>query len=114
SLHYKYSMRIQRYQSQPVPSDRFKNKINRKYEAYPKFWSSYYGSHVEEFEFYEYDYVRVYGSSKIGNIINYIENYEKSESRVLEEDELLGVRRNFSIYVNDSEVTFTMTTLIHP
>ncbi|CAH8530598.1 unnamed protein product [Schistosoma rodhaini] len=80
SLRYHYSMRIQRYQSQPVPSERFNNKVDDGYEARPQFSFSHYGSHVEE----------------------------------IDDQELLGVRKNFSIYVNDSDVTITMTTLIHP
>ncbi|CAH8628196.1 unnamed protein product [Schistosoma rodhaini] len=114
SLHYKYSMRIQRYQSQAVPSDRFNNEIFGRYGVYPRFSFSYYGKHVQQIDFYKHHYVHVYESYKIGNINNYLENYEEYESRVFDEKELLGVRRNFSIYVNDSEVTATMTTLIHP
>uniref|UniRef100_A0AA82N7X9 Egg protein CP391S-like protein n=1 Tax=Schistosoma mansoni TaxID=6183 RepID=A0AA82N7X9_SCHMA len=105
-------MRIQRYQSQAVPSERFINKINNKY-AHPQFSCSYYGSHVQNIHFYE-DYEFVYGSYQIGSINNYIKNYRKSESRVLDEEELLGVQRNFSINVNGSEVTATMTNLMHP
>ncbi|CAH8682737.1 unnamed protein product [Schistosoma rodhaini] len=116
SLHYNYSMRIQRNQSQSVSSDRFKNKINRTYEAYPQLSSSYYGYHVQEIDFNDDHGDNVYDFewSYIGTIINYIENYEKSESRVLNEEELLGVQRNFSINVNGSEATATMTSLIDP
>ncbi|CAH8287734.1 unnamed protein product, partial [Schistosoma rodhaini] len=52
SLHYNYSMRIQHNQSQSVSSDRFYNKIDRRYWAYPQFSFSYYGKHVEYFGFY--------------------------------------------------------------
>ncbi|XP_018645202.1 hypothetical protein Smp_113750 [Schistosoma mansoni] len=116
SLHYKYSMRIQRNQSQPVPSDRFKNKISYIYYGKPQFSCSYYGSHVEQIDFYKYhgENVFEFGGSYIGTIINYIKNYKKSESRVLDEKELLGVKRNISINVDGSDVTATMTSLIHP
>ncbi|CAH8606435.1 unnamed protein product, partial [Schistosoma rodhaini] len=114
SLHYKYSMRIQRNQSQPVPSDRFKNKISYIYYGKPQFSCRYYGIHVEQIDFYKYQNVFEFGGSYIGTIINYIKNYKKSESRVLDEKELLGVKRNISINVDGSDVTATMTSLIHP
>ncbi|CAH8605257.1 unnamed protein product [Schistosoma rodhaini] len=105
SLHYNYSMRIQRNQSQPVPSERFKNKINDKYTARLQFSSSFYSSHVQIIEFYkDYgEYVYEFEWSYIGMIFSYIKNYTKSESRVLDEKELLGVRRNFSINVNGTD-----------
>uniref|UniRef100_A0AA82N815 Egg protein CP391S-like protein n=1 Tax=Schistosoma mansoni TaxID=6183 RepID=A0AA82N815_SCHMA len=106
-------MRIQHNQSQPVPSERFKNKIGFSYKVYPKFWFSFYGYHVEEVRFYS-DLEYIYGTFQIGNINNYIQNYEKYEAVVLNENGLLGVQRNFSVNVNGSEVTFTMTILIHP
>lgn len=116
SIHYNYSMRIQHNQSQPVPSERFKEKVVDIYEARPKFSYSFYGSNVHEILFYNHDgdYVFDFGESHIGNIDNYINNYEKSELRVLNEEELLGVQRNFSINVNGAEFTATMTTLMHP
>ncbi|CAH8530526.1 unnamed protein product [Schistosoma rodhaini] len=85
SLHYKYSMRIQRNQLQPVPSERFINKVDRRYKAYPKFSFSYYGYHVKEVRFYKHDYVHVYETYGIGNINNYLENYKKSDTAVLDE-----------------------------
>uniref|UniRef100_A0AA82N7T3 Egg protein CP391S-like protein n=1 Tax=Schistosoma mansoni TaxID=6183 RepID=A0AA82N7T3_SCHMA len=99
SIHYNYSMRIQRNQSQPVPSERFNKKEVGIYKAHPQFSFSYYGYHVKEVRFYEHDTdgVHVYESNQIGYINNYIKNYKKSESRVLNE-----------------KVTITMTTLIHP
>uniref|UniRef100_A0AA82N8C3 Egg protein CP391S-like protein n=1 Tax=Schistosoma mansoni TaxID=6183 RepID=A0AA82N8C3_SCHMA len=105
SLHYNYSMRIQRNQSQPVLSDSFKNKIDGRYKVTPRFSCSYYGYYVGHINFFEYqnDNVIEYGGSFIGIIYNYIKNYEKSESRVLDEKELLGVRRHFSIDVNGSD-----------
>ncbi|CAH8530541.1 unnamed protein product [Schistosoma rodhaini] len=112
SLHYKYSMRIQRNQLQPVPSERFINKVDRRYKAYPKFSFSYYGYHVKEVRFYKHDYVHVYETYGIGNINNYLENYKKSDTAVLDEKQLLGVQRNFSISVNGADVTATMTSLI--
>ncbi|CAH8497461.1 unnamed protein product [Schistosoma rodhaini] len=111
SLHYNYSMRIQHNQPQPVSSERFKNKINGKYEAYLQFSCTYYGSHVQKIHFYE-DYEYIYGSFQIGKIINYIKNYKKSESEVLNEAKLIGVKRTFSINVNGAEATATMTSLI--
>ncbi|CAH8616199.1 unnamed protein product [Schistosoma rodhaini] len=110
-------MRIQRNQSQPVPSDRFKNKISYIYYGAPQFSCSYYGSHVQQIQFSEdldRDYVFALERSHIGTINNYIEENEKSEARVLDEKELLGVQRNFSIKINGSDVTATMTSLIHP
>uniref|UniRef100_A0AA82N8B7 Egg protein CP391S-like protein n=1 Tax=Schistosoma mansoni TaxID=6183 RepID=A0AA82N8B7_SCHMA len=106
SLHYNYSMRIQRYQSQPAPSESFKNKINFVYEARPQFSFSYYGSHVQKIYFYEShrDDVYVFGRSYIGIIYNYMKNYKKFESRILNEKELLGVKRNFSLSVNGAEI----------
>uniref|UniRef100_A0AA82N829 Egg protein CP391S-like protein n=1 Tax=Schistosoma mansoni TaxID=6183 RepID=A0AA82N829_SCHMA len=116
SLHYKYSMRIQRNQAQPVPSYSFEYKIKHIYAGFPRFSCSYYGKHVEEIHFNENhaNYVYQFESLSIGTIFNYIKSYKKSESRVLDEKELLGVQRNCSIDVNGSEVTATMTTLIHP
>uniref|UniRef100_A0AA82N806 Egg protein CP391S-like protein n=1 Tax=Schistosoma mansoni TaxID=6183 RepID=A0AA82N806_SCHMA len=115
SLHYNYSMRILRNQPQPVPSERFINMINDKYVANAQFSFSFYGYRLEKIRFHEYptDHVYKFGRSQVGNIINHIKNYTKSESRVLDEKELFGVKRNFSINVNGTEVTATMTTLIH-
>uniref|UniRef100_A0AA82N7U9 Egg protein CP391S-like protein n=1 Tax=Schistosoma mansoni TaxID=6183 RepID=A0AA82N7U9_SCHMA len=115
SLHYKYSMRIQRYQSQPVPSDRFNNEIDDVYYGTPQFSCRYYGTHVVQIDFERHrDDVYKSGELPIGTIFNFIENYKKSESRVLDEKELLGVKRTFSINVNVSDVTAKMTNLIHP
>uniref|UniRef100_A0AA82N866 Egg protein CP391S-like protein n=1 Tax=Schistosoma mansoni TaxID=6183 RepID=A0AA82N866_SCHMA len=115
SIHYKYSMRIQHNQSQPVSSDRFTNKIDYRYSARPQFSLSYYGSRVHEIRFYEHDEGKVYNFRGLysGSIYNYIKKV-KSESRVLDEKELLGVQRNFLMNVNGTEVTTTMTSLIHP
>uniref|UniRef100_A0AA82N7Y3 Egg protein CP391S-like protein n=1 Tax=Schistosoma mansoni TaxID=6183 RepID=A0AA82N7Y3_SCHMA len=116
SLHYYYSMRIQRNQSQPVPSERFKNMIHVVYKARPQFSISFYGSHIREIDFHKRhgDTAYEFGRSYIGNTYNYIENYKKSEYRVLHEKELLGAKWTFSINVNGSEVTAIMTSLIHP
>ncbi|CAH8646530.1 unnamed protein product, partial [Schistosoma rodhaini] len=114
SIHYNYSMRIQRNQSQPVPSEHFNNKVDGRYLARPQFSFSYYGSHVQEIEFFEYHKIYVYEESRIGIIDNYIKNYKKSEYRILNETKLIGVKRTFSINVNGAEVRATMTTLIHP
>ncbi|XP_018652514.1 egg protein CP391S-like [Schistosoma mansoni] len=113
SLHYNYSMRIQRNQSQSVPSEHF-YKIYDKYWVYPRFSFSYYGKHVKQIDFHEDHKLYDFGGYHIGTIINYIKNYEKYEAVVLDEKKLLGVQRNFSINVNGTEVTATMTTLIHP
>uniref|UniRef100_A0AA82N8J9 Egg protein CP391S-like n=1 Tax=Schistosoma mansoni TaxID=6183 RepID=A0AA82N8J9_SCHMA len=112
SLHYKYSMTIQRNQSQPVSSERFKNKIDGVYRSDPEFSSSFYGSQIHEIAFNVHHHMLVFRGFQIGEIINYIENYEKTESRVLDEEELLGVKRDFLINVNGAEVTATMTSLI--
>ncbi|CAH8289473.1 unnamed protein product, partial [Schistosoma rodhaini] len=109
-------MRIQRHQSQPVPSDRFNIKINGVHTVYPQFTCSYHGSHVQKIMFYEdnADDVYEYGRSYIGTNINYLNNYVKFDSAVLDEEKLLGVKRTFSINVDGSEVEATMTSLIHP
>uniref|UniRef100_A0AA82N8G5 Egg protein CP391S-like protein n=1 Tax=Schistosoma mansoni TaxID=6183 RepID=A0AA82N8G5_SCHMA len=116
SLHYNYSMRIQHNQPQPVPSERFKNKINRRYTARSKVSFSFYGSQVREIDFHDgnVDNVYEFGGSRIGNIFNFIKNYTKSESWFLDENELLGVQKNYSTNVNGTEVKATMTSLIHP
>ncbi|CAH8680824.1 unnamed protein product [Schistosoma rodhaini] len=114
SLHYEYSMRIQHNKPQPVSSERF-YKINLVYTTRPEFSSSFYGKHVQHFDFY-HDRNDVYevGGSLIGNIYNYIVNYKNLETKLLNDEELLGVQRNFLINVNGSEVTATMSTLLHP
>uniref|UniRef100_G4LV60 Uncharacterized protein n=1 Tax=Schistosoma mansoni TaxID=6183 RepID=G4LV60_SCHMA len=116
SHHYKYSMKIQRHQSQPVPSDRFNIKINGIHTVYPQFTCSYHGSHVHKIMFYEdnADDVYEYGRSYIGTNHNYLNNYVKLNSAVLDEEKLIGVKRTFSINVNGAEVEATMTSLIHP
>uniref|UniRef100_A0AA82N8G2 Egg protein CP391S-like protein n=1 Tax=Schistosoma mansoni TaxID=6183 RepID=A0AA82N8G2_SCHMA len=116
SLHYKYSMRIQRDQPQPVPSERFKNKVDVIYDHRPQFSFSFYGYHVQKIYFHErlQPIVYVLGGPYHGEIHNYIENNEKFDTAFLDEEELLGVQRNFSINVNGTEVTATMTSLIHP
>uniref|UniRef100_A0AA82N7Y8 Uncharacterized protein n=1 Tax=Schistosoma mansoni TaxID=6183 RepID=A0AA82N7Y8_SCHMA len=45
---------------------------------------------------------------------NYLNNYVKLNSAVLDEEKLIGVKRTFSINVNGAEVEATMTSLIHP
>ncbi|XP_018647223.1 egg protein CP391S-like [Schistosoma mansoni] len=114
SLHYNYSMRIRRNQSQPVPSKRFKGNVENIYGVYPRFSFSYYGKHVQQIDFHPKDNVYVFEESQIGIIINYMKNYENTESPVVHDKELLGVKRNFLININDSEVTATMITLLHP
>uniref|UniRef100_A0AA82N828 Egg protein CP391S-like protein n=1 Tax=Schistosoma mansoni TaxID=6183 RepID=A0AA82N828_SCHMA len=98
SIHYKYSMRIQRNQSQPVPSEHFISKIYDKYDILPGFSFSYYGSHVRRIQSY-HDAELVYdvGYSHIGNIYNYVVNYN-----------------NLETYVIRGKVTATMTSLIQP
>uniref|UniRef100_A0AA82N800 Egg protein CP391S-like protein n=1 Tax=Schistosoma mansoni TaxID=6183 RepID=A0AA82N800_SCHMA len=115
SLHYYYSMRIQRYQSEAVPSDRFKNMIDYKYDRRLQFSFSFYGTHVKKIYFHKnlQPILHIFGWSYIRNIHNYIKKYTKIETGVLDEKELFGVKRNFSINVNGSEVTTTTTTLIH-
>uniref|UniRef100_A0AA82N7R8 Egg protein CP391S-like protein n=1 Tax=Schistosoma mansoni TaxID=6183 RepID=A0AA82N7R8_SCHMA len=117
SLHYNYSMRIQRHQSQPNLSGSFKNMVKDIYAGFPRFSFTYYGSNVRQIDFYKVvnaDDIVVFGSIHLGDIVNNIQNYTKLESEILDEEELLGVKRNFSVNVNGSEVTATMTSLIHP
>uniref|UniRef100_A0AA82N8K8 Egg protein CP391S-like protein n=1 Tax=Schistosoma mansoni TaxID=6183 RepID=A0AA82N8K8_SCHMA len=87
SLHYYYSMRIQRYQSEAVPSDRFKNMIDYKFDRRLQFSFSFYGSHAKEIYFHKnfQPILHIFGWSYIRNIHNYIKKYTKIETGVLDE-----------------------------
>uniref|UniRef100_G4LV63 Smp_201330 n=2 Tax=Schistosoma mansoni TaxID=6183 RepID=G4LV63_SCHMA len=116
SHHYEYSMRIQRHQSQPVPSDRFNIKINGIHTVYPQFTCNYHSKYIRKIMFYADDADDVYDfrGYYIGTMINYLVNYMDFDTAVLDEKKLLGVKRTFSINVDGSEVEATMTSLIHP
>ncbi|CAH8633957.1 unnamed protein product [Schistosoma rodhaini] len=115
SLHYHYSMRIRLNQSQLAFNDSYRN-FPFPYFFKPKFSFRFYDTLIDDV--YIYYYGRILLTKKryyyLGDIENFAQNIRRSETVVFNENELLAVKRNFVITVNDTDVSAKMTSVIQP
>ncbi|CAH8612749.1 unnamed protein product [Schistosoma rodhaini] len=108
-------MRIHLNQSQPAFNDSYRN-FHFSYSVKPKFSFRFYDSLIDE--------VCIYSDGKIlltkkrydyfGDIENFAQKIQRSETVVFNEKELLAVKRNFLITVKDTDVPAKTTNVIQP
>ncbi|CAH8634568.1 unnamed protein product, partial [Schistosoma rodhaini] len=115
SLHYHYSMRIHLNQSQPAFNDSYRN-FHFSYSVKPKFSFRFYDSLIDEV--YIYYFGKILLTKKrydyFGDIESFAQKIQRSETVVFNEKELLAVKRNFLITVNDTDVPAKTTNVIQP
>uniref|UniRef100_A0A913KPM2 Egg protein CP391S-like protein n=1 Tax=Schistosoma mansoni TaxID=6183 RepID=A0A913KPM2_SCHMA len=115
SLHYNYSMRIRLHQSQPAFTDSYQ-KIYTSYFVKPKFSFRFYDTLIHEVCIYYFGNIRLTRKryDYFGGVENFAQNIQECETMVSNEEELLAVKRNFVITVNDTDVSAETTSVIQP